>query len=359
MNKKIIFALIFGIIGVAATITVVVLWPKNPSTLDREQIAKELLEKVYRANTTGELDSCFTTQFKQQITMDYLLYLLDSLKSHLNFYQNGQIIPITGSGIFNYTVNMQNGNISGQIIITVTKLISGFSINKINFFESYLTTLVIDDIVDEFNTINGNKSLFIARDDDILLDNSVANDLAVASTFKLYVLEALRQKVDADPDINWQTTIPILNKLKSLPSGVMHTWENGTLVTLQTMADYMISISDNTATDHLIHYLNRTYVESFLPTDYALPLLKTAESFKLRWLLDDTELQYYLTLNITQKQVYLDTILYDLDINLIYNKIDLDIWEGIDIRKQIEWYFNSTEIVKIKFSDQCETQNAG
>ena len=47
----------------------------------------------------------------------------------------------------------------------------------------------------------------------------------------------------------------------SIPSGVMQEWPVGAPVTLHTLATEMISISDNTATDHLVLHLGRQNIE--------------------------------------------------------------------------------------------------
>src|SRR5262249_23628054 len=75
---------------------------------------------------------------------------------------------------------------------------------------------------------------------------------------------------------------------KSLPSGAMRNEPAGTRFTLRHYADQMISVSDNTAADHLIHLLGRGAVEAELE---ALgnsvparnePFLPTRELFALK-----------------------------------------------------------------------------
>jgi beta-lactamase class A len=108
----------------------------------------------------------------------------------------------------------------------------------------------------------------------------------------------------------------------------------------------MINISDNSATDHLIHYLGRAYVEGFLPSSYDVPLLTTAESFKLRYLISDTDLNNYIAMSDGDKRNYLNTTIANLDVNDIPSTTD---WTAnIDVEKQMEWFFNITEIYYIQ-----------
>ena len=54
---------------------------------------------------------------------------------------------------------------------------------------------------------------------------------------------------------SWNDTLAIRDEWKSLPSGTMQNLPEGTEVTLREAAEAMISISDNTATDHLVHFV--------------------------------------------------------------------------------------------------------
>jgi beta-lactamase class A len=92
---------------------------------------------------------------------------------------------------------------------------------------------------------------------------NAATPRPLGSAFKLYVLGALSDAV-AGHKVTWQTPLAIKDAWKSLPSGVLQTKPAGTTLTLAQYADYMISISDNTAADHLIHRLGRRAVEKEL-----------------------------------------------------------------------------------------------
>ncbi|MDQ7841192.1 MAG: serine hydrolase [bacterium] len=104
--------------------------------------------------------------------------------------------------------------------------------------------------------------------------------LAVGSAFKLTVLQALRQEVDAGRR-SWGDAVTLRREWKSLPSGTLHTAPEGTEVTLLRLAELMISISDNTATDALIHTLGRGTVEALAPVRNR-PFLTTREAFVLK-----------------------------------------------------------------------------
>lgn len=81
----------------------------------------------------------------------------------------------------------------------------------------------------------------------------------LGSAFKLYVLGALAQAVAAGRAA-WDEPLSIRDDWKSLPSGVFQDLPAGTSLPLSDYAANMIAVSDNTATDHLIHRLGRPAV---------------------------------------------------------------------------------------------------
>ncbi|MDL4813705.1 serine hydrolase [Actinomadura opuntiae] len=109
----------------------------------------------------------------------------------------------------------------------------------------------------------------------------------LGSAFKLYVLGALSDAV-ARGTVSWNTTMPVKDAWKSLPSGILQDKPAGTTLTLGQYADYMISISDNTAADHLVHRLGRAAVETELTRlgnrhqRGDRPFLTTREMFALK-----------------------------------------------------------------------------
>ncbi|MGW4943002.1 serine hydrolase [Actinoplanes sp. NPDC004185] len=105
------------------------------------------------------------------------------------------------------------------------------------------------------------------------------------SAFKLYVLGALAEAVKSGR-LSWDTELPLNPAWKSLPSGVMQNEPDGTVHTLTEYADHMIAISDNTATDHLIHRVGREAVRRqftrFGNSAPNAPVLTTREFFALK-----------------------------------------------------------------------------
>jgi beta-lactamase class A len=110
---------------------------------------------------------------------------------------------------------------------------------------------------------------------------------AIGSAFKLYVLGALANAIEQG-SVHWDTPLAIHNSWKSLPSGNMRLQPAGRTFTLLHYAQQMISVSDNTAADHLIHRLGRAAVEAQLTAlgnhsaARDTPFLTTRELFALK-----------------------------------------------------------------------------
>lgn len=137
-------------------------------------------------------------------------------------------------------------------------------------------------------------------------DNAQCNVLAnkadseyapIGSMFKLYVLGALVEAIRAG-DIAWDDAVVVRDELDSLPSGVTQEDPPGTELTVRELADRMITISDNTATDHLIDLVGRGAVEDVQRVmghrepGRNQPFLTTREAFLLKLSGDDLAEQY-------------------------------------------------------------------
>ncbi len=143
--------------------------------------------------------------------------------------------------------------------------------------------------VDEF----GSTSAFLAAEVDeggvcrpitALRERSA---MPLGSVFKLYVVGAVATAVD-EGSLSWDDPVVIRDELDSLPSGVTQHDPAGSTLSVEALASRMISISDNTATDHLIDLVGRDQVEAALSDfghsdpEITVPFLTTRELFILR-----------------------------------------------------------------------------
>jgi hypothetical protein len=110
----------------------------------------------------------------------------------------------------------------------------------------------------------------------------------LGSMFKLFVLGALAHQI-ASGRVSWHHELTVTDALKSAAGipGSLQDDPAGTRVSVQQTATKMISISDNTAADMLIHLVGRPAVESQVRqwSDHAaldVPFLTTREAFLLK-----------------------------------------------------------------------------
>jgi hypothetical protein len=166
--------------------------------------------------------------------------------------------------------------------------------------------------------------------------------LALGSTFKLYVLGALFRSKRALHQV-----VRLRDEWRSWPSGMLQDWPAGTPVTLATLADLMISISDNTATDHLLHTLGRRAVEGMLKTmGHAepardVPFLSTREMFLLKEI-GQGRAKEYLSRFVDGRRAYLEKVLAR-DRRREYDGLDRETPTAID---RVEWFASSADLCR-------------
>ncbi len=114
---------------------------------------------------------------------------------------------------------------------------------------------------------------------------NISQQFAIGSTFKLYILAELAGQIEAGKR-KWSDVAPLAHR--SFSSQATRNWPENSPATLDTLALQMISVSDNSATDTLLHLLGRENVERRLRSighsapDKTLPFLSTVEAFVLK-----------------------------------------------------------------------------
>jgi len=166
----------------------------------------------------------------------------------------------------------------------------------------------IASIIKEIKKLPGRVNFEIARlDDKLTVTHTLHADqaLAIGSTFKLYLLGTIVAKKRP-----WDDVVKLEDRYKSLPSGILQTWPDGSPVTLHTLATEMISISDNTAADHVLYTLGRETVESQMAKignsnpERSWPMLSTLEMFKIKS--NAALIKQYTQSNIDERRRLLD-----------------------------------------------------
>lgn len=215
-------------------------------------------------------------------------------------------------------------------------------INGIFFGPAYKKDVSLRGVRDGLAALPGRKALLVRRlgekpEDLEALDQD--GELAVGSAFKLYVLGTLVR--DGVP---WDKVYKLRDEDKSLPTGRLRGWPDGSPLTAHTLAALMISESDNTASDVLIGALGRRRIEQALPAlghsapSLMEPFLKTSEMFKLKS--GTGAALKYLNLPAGEKYAFLD--------GLAGTPPDLEKFTrspfGID---KIEWFASPADLCRV------------
>jgi beta-lactamase class A len=169
--------------------------------------------------------------------------------------------------------------------------------------------------------------------------------LAIGSTFKLYVLGELAHQVAAGTAA-WDEQLAIRDDWKSLPSGTMQDDPVGTQHSLAEFATRMISISDNTAADHLIHHLGRANVESNLSAmgmvdpSRTTPFITARDMFVLKATGNADLATAYLAADAAGRRALLDGRVASTPIAVS----DLADWAAPRQIDTLEWFASTTDL---------------
>lgn len=152
---------------------------------------------------------------------------------------------------------------------------------------------------------SGQASVLVVQDGKDRVALNADARLAVGSTFKLAILAALREQIDARRR-SWNDIVHLDPRWKSLPAGWLQNWPNGTALTVQSLATAMISVSDNTAADALLSLVGPAAAERFAPG--ARPFLSTRQAFVLKYAANADLLARWRASSETERRALLPTV---------------------------------------------------
>lgn len=172
--------------------------------------------------------------------------------------------------------------------------------------------------------------------------------LAIASTFKIYVLGEVARQVQAG-EVRWGDHVTLTASLRSMPSGDYAWAQPGQQVSVRQLAEAMMWRSDNTATDHLIDFLGRESVErAFDAYGHAdpeanVPLLLTRELFAIKMWQPDTWMTQYMA---ASNQEQLSLLASDISGVRINPSGGWGKWNGPTAIDGIEWFASAEDLCR-------------
>ncbi len=234
----------------------------------------------------ADLAAAFSPEFISAIPLEQVRAITASLRTQHGEPQSAGPVQRAGSaGNGVVIITYERADVTMALAIDANGRISGLQITDVTARGD-----TIDRLTRDLAALPGNVGwgLYRLRADAGPAQIAGAGDtqsLAIGSSFKLAVLATLDSEIAAGR-MRWTDVITLTQS--SVPSGMMQDWPLGSPITLQTAAQMMIAISDNTATDLLIRHLGRERIEAFarahggLSGEWAFPLLMTVEATVLK-----------------------------------------------------------------------------
>lgn len=208
------------------------------------------------------------------------------------------------------------------------------------FLEPPIPTVAdTDEALEKFRVLPGQTHVLVLKNGEEVMSHHADTPLAVGSTFKLAILNSLQQQI-SEGKRTWDEVVELDPKWKSLPSGILQDWPDGSALTLETLATLMISQSDNTATDTLLDIVGREEVEKISSRNR--PFLSTREAFILKDPQNEKLLEEFTTGDEATKRQLL-TKLQTVPLNADF------VWSeprGLEV----EWYFTPRELCNLMVS---------
>ena len=265
----------------------------------------------------------FTESFLAAVPLSQLEPGLEGVTSQLGTYEGveGDISP--------FTVRFSQGAATVRIALDADGKISTLFIsNPIPDIGS------VDEAVAQIAALPGQTSVLVLKNGEEVAARNVDTPLGVGSAFKLAVLAALQDQIEAGTHA-WNEVVELKSEWKSLPSGILQDWPDNAPLTLQTLATLMISVSDNTATDALVHVVGREAVEAKAARNR--PFLTTQELFKLKDPQNSDVLERYTSGDEAAKREVL-TELADRP------PPNVEAFTGDPVALEVEWFFTPAEL---------------
>jgi beta-lactamase class A len=260
-----------------------------PKIVPAKMSPANVLERFFKTDRVSA--DWFTPEFLQAVPIGQIDAIIAQYKQELGALES---VAPDAEG---FTLKFKQSTLPAQIVLTPDGKISGLLFSSVRQKVASLTAAI-----DQFKALPGKVSVLVMEGKTVRASLNPTYSLGVGSAFKLSVLDVLQSQIAAKK-LTWQTIVPLQASFKSLPSGRLQTWPDGTALTAQSLAALMISESDNTATDHLIQLVGRENIEATTPQNQ--PFLMTREIFQLKASGNKALLERYRKGNLAQKRAVL------------------------------------------------------
>lgn len=268
----------------------------------------------------------FTPSFLQEVPLTQVEQVLSTLEAQLGRYLG---VQPEGDG---FVVSFEKGEVPTRIALD-----SEGRIAALRFLAPRPRFTRLEQGLAAFRELPGQVSLLVMRDGQVLAALNPDKPLAVGSSFKLAILNALWEQIKTGRR-SWKEVAELRSEWKSLPTGVLQDWPEGAPITLYTLAALMISLSDNTASDALLSVVGREETERWSGRNR--PLLSTREAFALKNPENRRLLERYLQADEAGRRA----LLRELDQAPLPPPA---LFSGGPVAPEVEWFFNARELCRL------------
>ncbi|NCC64066.1 MAG: serine hydrolase [Spirochaetia bacterium] len=283
-------------------------------------------EVLIRLFFEGPSGVSYTKQFQAAVPLSVMQQVLLQINEQL-----GAFVSVEGSAN-PYSVIFEHGRAT-----TYISLDGRGNIASLQFTQLIPAHGTLSEAVKSLVEMETAVSVLVRKNGEVLISHQEDIPLAVGSAFKLGILAAIEDAICAN-DMYWGQIVTLEDSWKSLPSGILQTWPAGSLITIETLATLMISLSDNTATDVLLSIVGREKVDQYLV--HSVPTLSTGEMFRLKNPKNNDLLQRFRVANLDEKVA----VLKDLRDRSLPEPV---LFTGDPLAIDVEWYMTAKELADL------------
>lgn len=321
--------------------------PAVTSTVSADALDRRATELVALLQGKTAVADYFTAAFLAAVPPAQLQTVIGQLTQ-----QHGAAIELAlveRTGANTAVVHIRFANSTGRFRLTIDPteanrasglLVSGFTGNN--------DSLTV--IADEIRALPGKSNLLVTPLGGAmapLVAHNADTALAIGSTFKLYILAELAAQAQ-HRKLGWDRVTEA--DRRSFSSKATEFWPANAPVTLHTLASWMISVSDNGATDILLDVLGRDAVGKRLTmignsvSERNLPFLNTVEAFALKSAANaDLRIQFLAAREADQRR-----LLDSAGSRLTLDAISAEMFVGKPLHiDTIEWFASANDLVRL------------
>lgn len=284
------------------------------------------LERLF--TTTPAQADWFAPAFLAQVPLTQVESILSQLPSTLGSYER---VQPSGDG---FVVVFSQGTVLAHISLDSQGRIAGLTYGEATYADP---AQAISQAVSSLQALPGDVSLLVQENGQETLNLNADQPLAVGSAFKLAVLLALRQQIAAG-QLAWDDVVMLQPQWKTLPSGLLQTWPDGSPMTVNTLASLMISQSDNTAADGVMSLVGRSAIEAVAPGNVPFPTPR--ELFTLKDPANQNLLDQWRSGDVADRRA----VLQQLD---ALPNPPVSVFSDGPIAPDVEWFFSAHDLCSL------------